>query len=46
MFADVDDTKGRKLIKEVAYDFGSDRVAFIKTDFNDKRLLESKSEFL
>lgn len=41
MFADDDETKGRKILKEFGKEFGSDKAAFVKTDLSDKRLLES-----
>lgn len=42
MFAGENDTKGRKLIKHIGYDFGIDKAAYIKTNFTDGRLLKSK----
>lgn len=46
MFAGENDTKGRKLIKALGYDFGIDKAAYIKMNFTDKRLIESKLEFI
>lgn len=42
MFAGENDTNGKKLIREIGYDFGIDKAAYIKTNLTDKRLLESK----
>lgn len=43
MFADDNETNGLSLIKKFSSDFGMEKTAFIKTDFTNTQLLESKA---
>lgn len=41
MFADDNQTEGRKIIRELGKEFGQEKTAFIKSNFTDRNLLES-----
>lgn len=44
MFADDNQTKGRKIIRELGKEFGQEKTAFIKSNFTDKKILESMKQ--